>query len=78
VSWFADVYEIVDIVKNSGRKNHFEITVLNKGGKGQPFTISNIPSWLKLSRSSGLSIQIVKLLSWQQLIDCGILRICTN
>jgi hypothetical protein len=55
VSWFADGYtEIVDIVKNSGAEKSFEITVLNKGGKGQPFTISNIPSWLKLSRSSGI------------------------
>ncbi|PKH66898.1 laminin G [Flavobacterium sp. ALD4] len=54
VSWFAEGYnEIVDIVKKSGEEKSFEITVLNKGGKGQPFTISNIPSWLKLSRSSG-------------------------
>jgi hypothetical protein len=54
VSWFADGYtEIVDIVKNSGAEKSFEITLLNKGGKGQSFNISNIPSWLKLSKSSG-------------------------
>jgi hypothetical protein len=39
--------------------------VLNKGGKGSsPISSSNIPSWLK-KRSSELTIQIVKLLSWQ-------------
>lgn len=54
VSWFVDGYnEIVDIVKNSGTEKSFEITLVNKGGKGQPFTISNIPSWLKLSKTSG-------------------------
>jgi hypothetical protein len=54
VSWFAEGYnEIVDIVKNSGAEKSFEITLLNKGGKGQAFNISNIPSWLKLSKSSG-------------------------
>lgn len=54
VSWFADGYnEIVDIVKNSGEEKSFVITVLNKGGKIQPFNISNIPSWLKLSKASG-------------------------
>ena len=54
VSWFADGYnEIVDIVKNSGEEKSFEITLINKGGKGQPFNISNIPSWLKLSSTSG-------------------------
>jgi hypothetical protein len=54
VSWFADGYnEIVDIVKNSGEEKSFVIAVLNKGGKVQPFNISNIPSWLKLSKTSG-------------------------
>ena len=54
VSWFAEGYnEIVDIVKNSGEEKSFEITLINKGGKGQPFTISNVPSWLKLSSTSG-------------------------
>jgi len=54
MSWFAEGYnEIVDIVKNSGEEKSFEITVLNKGGKGQSYSISNIPSWLKLSKTSG-------------------------
>ena len=54
VSWFAEGYnEIVDIVKKSGEEKTFEITLLNKGGKGQPFAISNLPKWLTLSKTSG-------------------------
>ena len=54
VSWFADGYnEIVDIVKKAGENKSFDITLLNKGGKGQPFTITNIPKWLQLSKSTG-------------------------
>ncbi|MDG2432105.1 LamG-like jellyroll fold domain-containing protein [Flavobacterium sp.] len=55
VSWFAEGYnEIVDIVKKSGEEKSFEITLLNKGGKGQPFAISNLPKWLTLSKTSGI------------------------
>ncbi|MFK5889462.1 MAG: T9SS type A sorting domain-containing protein [Flavobacteriaceae bacterium] len=54
VSWFAGGFnEIVDIVKQNGEEKSFEITLMNKGGKGQPYTIANIPSWLKLSNTSG-------------------------
>lgn len=54
VSWFAEGYnEIVDIEKQTGEEKTFEISLINKGGKGQPFTISNIPSWLHLSATSG-------------------------
>lgn len=54
VSWFTEGYnEIVDIVKNTEEEKSFEITLINKGGKGQPFSINNIPSWLKLSSTSG-------------------------
>jgi hypothetical protein len=54
VSWFAEGYnEVVDIKKYSGEEKSFEISLINKGGKGQPFNITNIPSWLKLSRTSG-------------------------
>ena len=54
VSWFAEGYnEIVDIVKPAGEEESFEITIINKGGKGQPYNISNIPSWLNLSSTSG-------------------------
>jgi hypothetical protein len=54
VSWFAEGYnEIVDIVKESDEEKSFEISLINKGGKGQPYNISNIPSWLTLSSASG-------------------------
>jgi len=54
VSWFAEGYnEIVDIVKKAGEDKSFDITLLNKGGKGQPFTITNIPKWLQLRKSTG-------------------------
>ncbi|WP_299438656.1 LamG-like jellyroll fold domain-containing protein [uncultured Aquimarina sp.] len=54
VSWFAEGYnEIIDIVKNDDEEKSFEITVLNKGGNGQPFNISNVPNWLTLSTTSG-------------------------
>lgn len=54
VSWYAEGYnEIVDIVKAAGANQSFEITLLNKGGKSHPFTISNIPKWLTLSKTSG-------------------------
>jgi hypothetical protein len=52
VSWFADGYaEIVDIVKIIVQRNHLKLHY--SIGKGQSFNISNIPSWLKLSKSSG-------------------------
>ena len=54
VSWFAEGYnEIVDVVKSVGEEKSFEISIVNKGGNGQPFTINNVPSWLKLSSTSG-------------------------
>jgi hypothetical protein len=54
VSWFAEGYnEIVDIEKYSGEEKTFEISLINKGGKGQPYNISNVPRWLKLSSYSG-------------------------
>ncbi|WP_163411213.1 T9SS type A sorting domain-containing protein [Flavobacterium ajazii] len=54
VSWFAEGYnEIVDLTKNSGETKTFEITLVNKGGKQQPYTISNVPGWLSLSKTTG-------------------------
>ncbi|KFF03191.1 LamG-like jellyroll fold domain-containing protein [Flavobacterium reichenbachii] len=54
VSWFAEGYnEIVDLTKNSGETKTFEITLVNKGGKQQPYTINNVPSWLSLSKTTG-------------------------
>jgi hypothetical protein len=54
VNWFAEGYnEIIDIIKKTGEDKSFDITLLNKGGKGQPFTITNIPKWLRLSKTTG-------------------------
>ncbi|WP_298545987.1 LamG-like jellyroll fold domain-containing protein [uncultured Aquimarina sp.] len=54
VSWYAEGYnEIVDIIKDSNESSSFEITILNKGGNDQPFSITNVPNWLSLSDDSG-------------------------
>ncbi|MFD1606057.1 LamG-like jellyroll fold domain-containing protein [Flavobacterium artemisiae] len=54
VSWFAEGYnEIVTLTKNSSEAKTFEITLVNKGGKQQPYTITNVPSWLSLSKTTG-------------------------
>ncbi len=55
MSWFAEGYnEVIDIVKNSNEDKSFEITVLNQGGQEQLYSISNIPSWLTLSKTEGV------------------------
>ncbi|PCH77557.1 MAG: laminin G [Flavobacteriaceae bacterium] len=55
VSWFVDGHdEIVALIKESGAPLSFEITLINRGGNGQPFEISNIPDWMSLSESSGV------------------------
>lgn len=55
VSWFAEGFnEIVDIEKKSNEERIFEITLINKGGKKHPFTINNIPTWLTLTKKSGI------------------------
>ena len=54
VSWFANGYnDVVDIVKNGNEEKSFEITIINRGGLNQPYTISGIPNWLSLSTTSG-------------------------
>lgn len=54
VSWFAeDGSQQLDIEKQSDDILSFELTILNKGGKQQPFTIENVPSWLSASELSG-------------------------
>ncbi len=63
VSWFAEGYnEVVEIVKPVNETSTFEITLLNKGGKTQPFTITNIPKWLSLSRTTGSIAAASKLI----------------
>ena len=55
VSWFVEGHdEIVDLIKQSEEPLSFEITLLNRGGNGQPFEISNIPDWMSLSENSGV------------------------
>lgn len=54
VSWFVDGFtEVVDLVKYNGDAQTFEITLINSGGTSQPFAITNLPSWMQLSSSSG-------------------------
>ena len=56
VSWFADKANdgVVDIVKPQDETSEFNITLVNRGGKSQPYEITNIPNWLTLSKTSGV------------------------
>ncbi|WP_370004061.1 LamG-like jellyroll fold domain-containing protein, partial [Winogradskyella sp.] len=55
VSWYVEGYnEIVDIVSQNGEETSFDIIVVNRGGVSQPYSITNVPSWLSLSESSGV------------------------
>lgn len=54
VVWFAnDNQQTVDIVKPAGEPQSFSVTLLNKGGKKQPYAIENIPSWLTAINTTG-------------------------
>ena len=54
VSWYAEGFnEVVDITQDNGISSTFEITILNKGGNEESYTISNIPNWMTLSSYSG-------------------------
>jgi hypothetical protein len=56
VSWFADKANdgVLDIVKPQDETSEFNITLVNRGGKSQPYEITNIPNWLTLSKTSGV------------------------
>ncbi len=55
MSWFVDGYDdIVSLQQEYNTSETFEITIINKGGKKQPFEISNFPNWLQLSETSGI------------------------
>ncbi|MGA9639149.1 LamG-like jellyroll fold domain-containing protein [Flavobacterium sp.] len=56
VSWFADKANdgLLDIVKPQDETSEFNITLVNRGGKSQPYEITNIPNWLTLSKTSGV------------------------
>ena len=54
VAWFvADGTQQLSAEKQAGEPYGFEVTLLNKGGKEQPYAIENIPSWLSASAASG-------------------------
>lgn len=55
VSWYAEGYgNTVDIISNIEASNSFDLVLLNRGGQNQPYTITNIPSWLTLEETSGI------------------------
>ena len=54
VEWFAaDGTQQLNIEKQTDENLSFEITILNKGGKQQPYSIENVPEWLSSSDLSG-------------------------
>jgi hypothetical protein len=54
LKWYADGFNgIVNLIMESGQEKSFNIIIVNRGGNTQPFNIGNVPSWLKLSTSSG-------------------------
>lgn len=55
VNWYVEGYpETVDLVKETDRELSFAIVIQNQGGTSQPYSISGIPRWLRLSRTSGI------------------------
>ncbi|WP_114752467.1 LamG-like jellyroll fold domain-containing protein [Pleomorphovibrio marinus] len=54
VNWYVEGHpETVDLVKETDQGLSFNIVVQNHGGTPQPYSISGIPRWLNLSRTSG-------------------------
>lgn len=54
VSWFtSDGAQTLSLEKPAGEQYSFEITILNKGGKKQPYSIENIPAWLSADNTTG-------------------------
>ncbi len=54
VSWFVnDGGQQLSIEKQAAEPYNFEITILNKGGKQQPYSIENVPQWLEVSKTFG-------------------------
>ena len=57
VSWFAPGFnEVIDLIKEEGEDASFDITIVNQGGTNQPYSISNIPSWLSIEDPTGVLI----------------------
>jgi hypothetical protein len=54
VTWFAgENAQTLAIEKTVGDPYNFDITIINKGGKKQPYAIENIPQWLTASNTKG-------------------------
>ncbi len=54
VDWYAEGYgEVIDLIMSSGEAQSFEVTIVNRGGNTQPYSITDVPSWLTLSSASG-------------------------
>ncbi len=53
VKWFVEGHtEVVNLMKRANEDLSFDITIINRGGTVQPYSIS-LPAWLTLSASSG-------------------------
>lgn len=53
MKWFVEGHtDVVNLIKRANENLSFDITIINKGGTSQPYTI-DLPSWLKLSSNSG-------------------------
>ena len=54
VRWFAEGFPTtIDITKQEGDDESFTLTLVNTGGNNEPFSITNIPSWLDIETTSG-------------------------
>jgi hypothetical protein len=53
VKWFVEGHnDIVNLMKRADEKLTFDITIINRGGMPQPYTIG-LPNWLTLSAKTG-------------------------
>ncbi len=53
VKWFVEGQsDVVNLIKRTYEPLSFDITIINKGGTSQSYTI-DLPTWLKLSTNSG-------------------------
>ncbi|RTZ01666.1 T9SS type A sorting domain-containing protein [Flavobacterium sp. RSP49] len=53
VKWFVEGHnDIVNLMKRANENLTFDITIINRGGMSQPYTI-DLPNWLTLSAKSG-------------------------
>ena len=53
VKWFIEGQsDVVNLIKRTNEAHTFDITIINRGGTAQSYSI-DLPSWLKLSANSG-------------------------